>query len=223
MTCLASLLALALCLGLLPTAAWAAGDGDSSNVDMGSLTITDTDEVEPYSEDENLYLPGTVREIELNGTMPSEEFLAYLPDEILLDDKYVTVSLWKYTGNSSDVKDTIYRGQDYPFEATVNGEKIEYTLRAKQTMVEITVPKKWQLRCRSNWRTIRKRKMTAGERKNCAAKQKSLLKNVNCLITLCRSSGYVQRATKEFGSHESIKRGTKNHMTKIRKALEREK
>ena len=34
---------------------------------------------------------------------------------------------------------------------------------------------------------------------------------------------YVQRATKEFGSHESIKSGTKNHMTKIRKALEREK
>ena len=79
MTCLASLLALALCLGLLPTAAWAVEDGDSSNVDMGSLTITDMDEVEPYSEDENLYLPGTVREIELNGTMPSEEFWRTFP------------------------------------------------------------------------------------------------------------------------------------------------
>lgn len=34
---------------------------------------------------------------------------------------------------------------------------------------------------------------------------------------------YVQRATKEFGSHESLERGTKNHMAKIRRALEGKK
>ena len=31
---------------------------------------------------------------------------------------------------------------------------------------------------------------------------------------------YVRRAEKEFGAHESIARGTKNHMAKIRRALE---
>jgi hypothetical protein len=34
---------------------------------------------------------------------------------------------------------------------------------------------------------------------------------------------YVQRALKEFGSHESIEKGTKNHMAKIRRALKGKK
>ena len=110
------------------------------------------------SEDEALYKPGAVREITLNGSMPKDEFLAYLPSEIAQIDAsgkvtYVPVT-WEclsYSYVNSNSTTTIKTGGDYEFEATAKnkGDKLSsnvtYTLRAKQTMIEMRISSDWKV------------------------------------------------------------------------------
>lgn len=110
------------------------------------------------SEDEALYKPGAVREITLNGSMPKDEFLAYLPSEIAQIDAsgkvtYVPVT-WEclsYSYVNSNSTTTIKTGGDYEFEATAKnkGDKLSsnvtYTLRAKQTMIEMRISPNWKV------------------------------------------------------------------------------
>ena len=110
------------------------------------------------SEDEALYKPGAVREIALNGSMPKDEFLAYLPSEIAQIDAsgkvtYVPVT-WEclsYSYVNSNSTTTIKTGGDYEFEATAKNKvdklssNVTYTLRAKQTMIEMRISPNWKV------------------------------------------------------------------------------
>ena len=114
--------------------------------------------IQLQAEDEDLYKPDTVREITLNGSMPKEEFLAYLPSEIAQIDAsgkvtYVPVT-WEclsYSYVNSNSTTTIKTGGDYEFEATAKnkGDKLSsnvtYTLRAKQTMIEMRISPNWKV------------------------------------------------------------------------------
>ena len=111
-----------------------------------------------------------------------------------------------------------------------------FTFDGKTVSIRMKTLGKYYYRMYSKAKTIRKND-------NCSPKGKHISnKNLYTLYSVKGAKGgwitqangtqkwhsgnflsYVQRATKEFGSHESIKSGTKNHMTKIRKALEREK
>ena len=120
----------------------------------GAPTIT----IQLQGEDEALYQSGKVREITLNGSMPKEEFLAYLPSEIAQTNvqgvvRYVPVT-WKCSSDSSvnwDSTTAIKTGGDYEFEATAKnkGDKLSsnvtYTLRAKQTMIEMRISSDWKV------------------------------------------------------------------------------
>lgn len=120
----------------------------------GAPTIT----IQLQGEDEALYKPGAVREITLNGSMPKDEFLAYLPSEIAQIDAsgkvtYVPVT-WEclsYSYVNSNSTTTIKTGGDYEFEATAKnkGDKLSsnvtYTLRAKQTMIEMRISPNWKV------------------------------------------------------------------------------
>ena len=114
--------------------------------------------IQLQAEDEDLYKPDTVREITLNGSMPKEEFLAYLPSEIAQIDAsgkvtYVPVT-WEclsYSYVNSNSTTTIKTGGDYEFEATAKnkgdklGSNVTYTLRAKQTMIEMRISPNWKV------------------------------------------------------------------------------
>ena len=120
----------------------------------GAPTIT----IQLQGEDEALYQSGKVREITLNGSMPKDEFLAYLPSEIAQINaqgvvRYVPVT-WKCSSDSSvnwDSTTAIKTGGDYEFEATAKnkGDKLSsnvtYTLRAKQTMIEMRISPNWKV------------------------------------------------------------------------------
>ena len=120
----------------------------------GAPTIT----IQLQGEDEALYQSGKVREITLNGSMPKEEFLAYLPSEIAQTNaqgvvRYVPVT-WEclsYSYVNSNSTTTIKTGGDYEFEATAKnkGDKLSsnvtYTLRAKQTMIEMRISSDWKV------------------------------------------------------------------------------
>ena len=114
--------------------------------------------IQLQAEDEDLYKPDTVREITLNGSMPKEEFLAYLPSEIAQIDAsgkvtYVPVT-WEclsYSYVNSNSTTTIKTGGDYEFEATAKNKEdklssnVTYTLRAKQTMIEMRISPNWKV------------------------------------------------------------------------------
>ncbi|MED9781487.1 MAG: S-layer homology domain-containing protein [Peptococcaceae bacterium] len=108
----------------------------------GAPTIT----IQLQAEEDKWYESGAEREITLNGSMPSEEFLAYLPTVIKSGNEFVSVENWKYTGSSSGVGDTITFGKDYIFNGTTeNGVQVTYTLRAKQTMIEMRISPNWKV------------------------------------------------------------------------------
>lgn len=120
----------------------------------GAPTIT----IQLQGEDEALYQSGKVREITLNGSMPKDEFLAYLPSEIAQIDAsgkvtYVPVT-WEclsYSYVNSNSTTTIKTGGDYEFEATAKNKRdklssnVTYTLRAKQTMIEMRISPNWKV------------------------------------------------------------------------------
>ena len=114
--------------------------------------------IQLQAEDEDLYKPDTVREITLNGSMPKEEFLAYLPSEIAQTNaqgvvRYVPVT-WKCSSHSSvnwDSTTAIKTGGDYKFTATkindwdILDSDVTYTLCAKQTMIDMKISSDWKV------------------------------------------------------------------------------